>query len=1003
MPARKNAAAGSATKTRRSTRRKKDEGEDIPDVYYEMVAEAEASSIKDTSRPVKRRKLSHEYEPAHSDVQESALDQANTPSRSITDARNPQIVYDDFADSDDDEIEFEDVDIEIPDDHSHGPASEHKTLTIDLSKPATTPNRNVQRRKVVGDVERKLRLDFHKIHVQLLLLALWNRNRWCESQQVQSLLKPLVSRKTISQLHVDEAESQFQRSNSFILAIQEICTLWRTTFDITVPGMRRAHWRDEADFAKELEMSDDYLEFDDFKTAAQTHRGSRDVGAQLFCALLRSLAVEARLVCSLQVLPFSAVAKGTTPEKPKSAYIFAEEQSYEATDNAPKRKNIVDSAYPLWWVEVHSPAASTWIPLDPLVRNTINKPKTGFEPPASDVLNTMSYVIAFEDDGSARDVTRRYTQWFNAKTRKTRVECTKGGEQWFRKAMKLFEKQFPELRDTIEDDDLLRRARAEGMPKNVQDFKGHPVYVLERHLRMNEVIEPRREVGKVAVGSGNKAQKLETVFRRQDVQLCRKADAWYRRGRDIRKGEVPLKQVVSRRQRARSPDEDADVDETAAVYAEYQTDVYEPPPVENGKVPKNTFGNLDVYVPSMIPGGAIHVKHPLAVKAAQVLGIDYAEAVTGFEFKGRQGTAVISGVVVAAETRVAMVAVLVGLQSQASEQVKAERSHILIGLWKRWLISLRIRERIERDYGDKDDGEMVGARERSIDDDDDDGTYRDDEAGGGFVPGEARDTAEEREVIRAQLPSATATQVAALLPLEPVYAEIVVVVSPHISPQPARPQDDPITEPDEQFGQEAGGFMVDNDDAQEPGGFMVNNEEPEAGGFMIDEEEIAEPPALASVKAPPLTALFSKSPAPLDHAGEGFLPKRTLPALKDDLPVTELQAPMGSPVKPNEGQAERTPPLTALLSKPSTLCNDNAGGFLPQSPRPIVEASRTVEDATIPDHLPLEPAQTTEQRTNSTAETQNGEEEGADSDASMLSHDPEEDEAEPEWLVDSLT
>ena len=633
MPPRKKAAAGSATKTRRSRRRQKVEEDEIPDVYYEMVAEAQASSINDAPRPVKRRKLTPDPHVGQGQVLEPSSDRIEGSPPLDTVARNPQVVYDDFEDSEDDDIEFEDVDIDATNDD----VSEPKTFTIDLAKPAITPSRNAQRRRIVGGAEKRLRLEFHKLHVQLLLLALWNRNRWCESQQVQSLLKPLVSRRSISQLHVDESESQSQRSHSFNLAIQEICTLWRTTFDITEPGMRRAHWRDEADFAEELAASDDYLDFDDFKTAAQTHRGSRDVGAQLLCALLRSLAVEARLVCSLQVLPFSAVAKGITPEKPRIDYVHAEAQSYESSESSPKRKKILDSAHPIWWVEVYSPAASTWIPLDPLVRNTINKPKTGFEPPASDVLNSMSYVIAFEDDGSARDVTRRYTQWYSAKTRKTRVESTKGGEQWWKKAMKLFEKQFPELRDTIEDEDLMRRARAEGMPKNVQDFKSHPVYVLERHLRMNEVIEPKREVGKVAVGSGNKAQKMETVFRRQDVHLCRTVDAWYRRGRDVRKGEIPLKRVVSRRQRARSMEQGEDADETAAVYAEYQTDVYKPPPVDNGKVPKNTFGNLDVYVPSMIPGGGIHVKHPLAAKAAQVLGYLLCRGCDGIRIQRQAG------------------------------------------------------------------------------------------------------------------------------------------------------------------------------------------------------------------------------------------------------------------------------------------------------------------------------------------------------------------------------
>ena len=46
---------------------------------------------------------------------------------------------------------------------------------------------------------------------------------------------------------------------------------------------------------------------------------SRDVGAQLFCAMLRSVGVETRLVCSLQLLPISNAAKNIAVPKPKPA------------------------------------------------------------------------------------------------------------------------------------------------------------------------------------------------------------------------------------------------------------------------------------------------------------------------------------------------------------------------------------------------------------------------------------------------------------------------------------------------------------------------------------------------------------------------------------------------------------------------------------------------------------------------------------------------------------
>lgn len=69
----------------------------------------------------------------------------------------------------------------------------------------------------------------------------------------------------------------------------------------------------------------------DFRETASKLQASRDIGAQLFCTLLRSTGVEARLVCSLQLLPFAATSKGITPQKPKPVYIMADSGNVTAT------------------------------------------------------------------------------------------------------------------------------------------------------------------------------------------------------------------------------------------------------------------------------------------------------------------------------------------------------------------------------------------------------------------------------------------------------------------------------------------------------------------------------------------------------------------------------------------------------------------------------------------------------------------------------------------------
>ena len=80
----------------------------------------------------------------------------------------------------------------------------------------------------------------------------------------------------------------------------------------------------------------------DFRELARRRQGSRDVGQQLFCAMLRSAGLDARLVSSLQPLPFTANAAGPTYQRPERSYIIAEEESepYTNSDEIPADRGI---------------------------------------------------------------------------------------------------------------------------------------------------------------------------------------------------------------------------------------------------------------------------------------------------------------------------------------------------------------------------------------------------------------------------------------------------------------------------------------------------------------------------------------------------------------------------------------------------------------------------------------------------------------------------------------
>ncbi|KAK0707452.1 hypothetical protein B0H67DRAFT_636328 [Lasiosphaeris hirsuta] len=762
------------------------------------VAEVSTQEPASPERPFKRLKR-----PGEGDRAPSKTHPSNVTEKA----------HGDDTDDEDDDIEFEDVDIDPVASSSAVPAGEPtRELTLNLTvQKEDLASRRVARRKAISSEEKERRVEVHKLHLLCLLAHVERRNEWCNDSDVQKVLRPLLTEKVVQLLHPSEDSTQFRRMQLFKSGLQEACNTFKARFKITERGLRRALWPEDEEQLKNYQLPEDAettLDKDDFLEAARSLKGSRDVGAQLFCALLRRAGVETRLVCSLQplacvpgapTLPKQRTPKDTPPKQSKGEIYAAAMAKYEkkaadtvspisslrrrlghpnaaayhipsmkAPNQSPARpapegpKQIQgESPYPIYWVEALDHAHQKWHPVDPLVTGTLWKPES-LEPPASDILNCLSYAVAFEADGSALDVTRRYAKAYNSKTTRLRIDGphlftnrvptssntpgTTGlnpGQRWWRRAMRTFARATPKYLDQIEQTELSNTEAREPMPRNISDFKDHPVYALVRHLRRHEVIVPEAEHAGT-VGAGSKA-RLERIYRRGDVRVARSRDKWYRLGRVVRPDEEAVrilpKKVVRRRPRfgggvgvdyEEEDDEDGrdDPDKVGLfgeggagtpIYMFEQTDLYEAPPVVNGRVPKNRFKNIEVYVPSMVPKGGAHIVHERAAQAAWILGVDYAPALTGFEFKGKHGTAVLRGVVVPEESEEGIWAVIDGLEDLEAEAERERRSRRALRMWSRFIKVLRIRERIwaganDEEEGDGEDGDSGREDEEGAED-----------------------------------------------------------------------------------------------------------------------------------------------------------------------------------------------------------------------------------------------------------------------------------------------
>lgn len=130
----------------------------------------------------------------------------------------------------------------------------------------------------------------------------------------------------------------------------------------------------------------------------------------------------------------------------------------------------------------------------------------------------------------------------------------------------------------------------------------------------------------------------------------------------------------------------------------WQTKDYEPPVAENGVVPRNGYGNVELFKACMLPIGTVHLQLPGLNRVCKKLGIDCAQAVVGFDSNGGWPFPVYDGFVVCKEFEEK---VIDAWNRDRDEQEKKEQEKIekrVYGNWKKLIKGLIIRERLKVKY-----------------------------------------------------------------------------------------------------------------------------------------------------------------------------------------------------------------------------------------------------------------------------------------------------------------
>ena len=359
--------------------------------------------------------------------------------------------------------------------------------------------------------------------------------------------------------------------------------------------------------------------------------------------------------------------KGATKKKSKG--VAKTEDAAEQDEAEDVKEPVPSLANTRHWLEVYSHGKEGWEAVHLL-------------PPPSPMIEP--YVMAFNGRGT-KDLTVKYC----AQEHLARLAPLRDEAWWTRTVASHRRAETAALREQLEkfgvaggkdvvalvaqasereDDGIVAkedRARRV-VPTTIKGFQKHEQFILKRHFKTHEVLRP----GSEAVGT----LKEEPYYNRSDVCVVHTAEKWKRQGRIVREDELakPVKLIKKRGvQQVEADLEYLDPSTSqqlmSSFYGPWQTDVWEMPSAKDGIVPKNEWGSIEIPpLGHALPGGTAHVDLPDAAKVCRRLGIDFADAVDGFEFKKRRMIPTKCGVVVCLENEEM-------LRNAWSEYVRHER------------------------------------------------------------------------------------------------------------------------------------------------------------------------------------------------------------------------------------------------------------------------------------------------------------------------------------------
>ncbi|KAL7551264.1 hypothetical protein ACHAWF_014450 [Thalassiosira exigua] len=267
----------------------------------------------------------------------------------------------------------------------------------------------------------------------------------------------------------------------------------------------------------------------------------------------------------------------------------------------------------------------------------------------------------------------------------------------------------------IESKELSGDMKNEKIPTSKAGFKQSPFYVIPSVLNAREVLHPEARKHICGVFKG------ELVYRRSDVSKALRAEKWLYHGRKVKQSELgkPSKQIKARKRpttkgfKALSSygiTEDAQNDMIATMektkegdnemddlYGRWQTDPWSPAYVgPTDAIPTNAYKNVEL---ALINPGLTHMDQPRLASIAKKLMVPYAPCMLGYEGHGGNRAPTIRGIVVHDHNVALLREAYLEWESHIVEEEQKKRRNEILRRWKRLVVGILTKERLDREYG----------------------------------------------------------------------------------------------------------------------------------------------------------------------------------------------------------------------------------------------------------------------------------------------------------------